>query len=100
MNILITGGTGFIGSNLRTLLLQEGHFLTIVSRSPEEYEDETAKNQQFVSWDDNLVPEMEQADAVINLAGSSIFGTRWTDEVKEKIYSSRIECTEQLVECY
>lgn len=98
MNILITGGTGFIGSYLRTMLLQDGHFLTIVSRSPGEYEDETAKNQQFVSWDDNLVPNMEEADAVINLAGSSIFGTRWTDEVKKKIYSSRIECTVQLVE--
>ncbi|WP_441000289.1 TIGR01777 family oxidoreductase [Fodinibius sp. SL11] len=98
MKILITGGTGFIGSYLRTLLLQEGHFLTIVSRSPREYENETAKNQQFVSWDDNLVPEMEEADAVINLAGSSIFGTRWTEEVKKKIYSSRIKSTEQLVE--
>jgi uncharacterized protein (TIGR01777 family) len=98
MNIVITGGTGFIGSYLRTMLLQDGHFLTIVSRSPKEYEDETAKNQQFVSWDDNLVPEMEKADAVVNLAGSSIFGTRWTDEVKKKIYNSRIEGTEQLVE--
>lgn len=98
MKILITGGTGFIGSYLRTMLLQQGHFLTIVSRSPGEYEGETAKNQQFVSWDDDLASEMEQADAVINLAGSSIFGTRWTDEVKEKIYNSRIACTEQLVE--
>jgi uncharacterized protein (TIGR01777 family) len=98
MKILITGGTGFIGSYLRTMLLQDGHFLTIVSRSPGDYEAETAKNQQFVSWDDNLVPEMEKVDAVINLAGSSIFGTRWTDEVKDKIYSSRIQSTEQLVE--
>lgn len=97
MNILITGGTGFIGSYLRNHLLQQGHFLTIVSRTPEEYEDETAKNQQFVSWDGDLAAEMEQADAVINLAGSSIFGTRWNDEVKKKIYSSRVERTRQLV---
>lgn len=98
MNILITGGTGFIGSYLRTLLLQEGHFLTIVSRSPGQFEKETAKNQQFVNWDDELVSEMEKADAVINLAGSSIFGKRWTDEVKKRIYTSRIECTNELVE--
>lgn len=98
MNILITGGTGFIGSYLRTYLLRDGHLLTIVTRSPQKYQDETAKNQYFVSWEDNLVAEMEKADAVINLAGSSIFGKRWTDEVKNRIHSSRIKCTQQLVE--
>lgn len=98
MNILITGGTGFIGSYLRNMLLREGHYLSIVSRSPKEYQDETAKNQQFVSWNDDLAAQIEKTDVVINLAGSSIFGKRWTEEVKEKIYSSRIECTQQLVE--
>lgn len=98
MNIFISGGTGFIGSYLRIMLLQEGHLLTVVTRSPEKYESETARNQQFVSWDDDLVAEMEQVDAVINLTGASIFGQRWTEEVKERIYSSRIESTRQLVE--
>lgn len=98
MEIFITGGTGFIGSYLRTQLLREGHLLTIVSRNPEQYESEKAENQRFVSWDNNLVSEMENADAVINLAGASIFGQRWTEEVKEKIYSSRIACTETIVE--
>ena len=98
MNILITGGTGFVGSNLRTLLLREGHLLTIITRSPKKYKEETAKNQRFVSWDADLAAEMERADVVINLAGSSIFGRRWTKEVKEQIYNSRINCTQQLVE--
>ena len=97
MNILITGGTGFIGTYLRTLLLREGHLLTIITRSPREYKSETAKNQRFVSWDSDLATEMEKTDVVINLAGSSIFGQRWTDEVKKKIYNSRIDCTKELV---
>lgn len=41
---------------------------------------------------------MEWTDAVINLAGASIFGQRWTKDVKEKIYSSRIDTTVRLVE--
>lgn len=98
MEILITGGTGFIGSYLRTQLLRDGHLLTILSRNPEKYENEEAQNQRFISWDGNLIAEMDNADVVINLAGSSIFGQRWTDEVKEKIYSSRIECTETIIE--
>lgn len=97
MNILITGGTGFIGTYLRTLLLREGHVLTIVTRSPSDYENESANNQRFISWDADLVSEMEEADAVINLVGESIFGQRWTDEVKQKIYTSRIDNTLKLV---
>ena len=98
MNIFITGGTGFIGSYLRTVLLRDGHLLTILTRDPDQYAGEVAKNQRFVSWDDDLVPEMEKADVVINLAGYPIFGERWTDQVKKKIYSSRISTTDQLVE--
>ncbi|NGP78082.1 TIGR01777 family protein [Balneolaceae bacterium YR4-1] len=98
MNILITGGTGFIGSELRDMLLQEGHYLTIITRSPKKYEDEKAKNQKFISWDDDLSEAMENSDAVINLAGASIFGQRWTEEVKRKILDSRVKTTRKLVQ--
>lgn len=97
MNILLTGGTGFIGSHLRTMLLRDGHLLTIVTRSPEKYEDESAQNQRFISWDADFNSEMEQADAVINLVGETIFGQRWDNEVKQKIYSSRVDNTLKLV---
>jgi len=97
MNIFLTGATGFVGSYLRQMLLRQGHLLTIVTRNPKEYANEKAKNQQFVSWDDHLVEEMDKADVVINLAGASIFGRRWTDEVKAQIHSSRIESTETIV---
>lgn len=98
MNILITGGTGFIGSELRDMLLQEGHYLTIITRSPKKYEDETAKNQKFISWDDELTEAMAFSDAIINLAGASIFGQRWTEDVKRKILDSRVSSTRKLVQ--
>jgi len=98
MNILITGGTGFVGNELRTMLLKEGHHLVIITRSPKKYEDENAQNQRFISWEDDLVSEMEDVDAVINLAGESIFGQRWTDEIKKRIMDSRVKTTERLVE--
>lgn len=96
--ILITGGTGFIGQELRMLLLQQGHYITVVTRSPKKYKDEAAKNQQFISWEDDLVEAMNETDAVIHLAGEGIFNQRWNDEVKEKIYNSRIDSTRKLVE--
>ncbi len=97
MNILITGGTGFIGRELREALLKEGHNLVIITRSPGKHEGEGASNQRFISWEDDLVVEMESCDAVINLAGENIFGQRWNDEVKKKIYDSRIDSTRMLV---
>ncbi|SMO42128.1 TIGR01777 family oxidoreductase [Gracilimonas mengyeensis] len=98
MNILISGGTGFIGQELRTLLLKQGHDLVILTRSPEKYKDESAKNQRFVSWDDNLPGLMNDVDAVVNLAGENIFALRWTPEKKERILNSRIKTTRTLVE--
>ena len=97
-HILITGGTGFIGQELRTLLLQQGHSITILTRSPKKYEDEAAKNQRFISWEDNVTEAMNHSDVVIHLAGEGIFNQRWNEEVKERIYNSRIDSTKALVE--
>lgn len=97
MNIIITGGTGFIGSKLCKLLLREGHFLKIITRNPEKHGNEQSKNQEFISWNDDLAGAMHWADGVINLAGETIFGKRWNEEVKQRIHSSRIENTTRLV---
>lgn len=98
MNILITGGTGFIGNSLQTILLREEHYLKIITRNPTSHEDEQSKNLNFISYGSDWKQPVEWADGVINLAGASIFGQRWTDEVKEQIYSSRIDTTNKLAE--
>lgn len=98
MTFLLTGATGFIGSELREILLKEGHFLRILTRNPSKYQIDGVKNELFVSWDDDLVKEMNEADVVINLVGENVFGARWTDEVKQRIYDSRILNTRKLVD--
>ncbi len=96
--ILITGGTGFIGKYLTQMLLKEGHFVTIITRSPGKYSEKQAKNRSYIGWDDGLVSAMNEHDTVINLVGENLFGQRWTDEVKQRIYSSRIDSTQKLVD--
>ena len=98
MNFLLTGATGFIGEELREILLKEGHFLKILTRSPKKYQIEGVKNETFVSWDADLIQVMEESDVVINLVGENVFGSRWNEEVKKRIYDSRIDSTRQLVD--
>lgn len=98
LRFLITGGTGFIGTYLRSRLLKEGHYLTIITRNPDQYREEQAVNQQFIHWDSDLSGEIAKSDGVINLAGQNLVGVRWTEKLKEAIYKSRIDSTGKLVE--
>lgn len=98
MQILITGGTGFIGDFLCERLAKDGHYLTLISRSPDKYTEENAKNKSYISWGSNLAKVMDKTDVVINLAGENLFGKRWTDEVKKRLYNSRIDLTNKLVD--
>ena len=95
--ILITGGTGFIGSYLSSELLQDGHYITIVTRSPDKYAEEQAENRKFTGWGDDLISAVGESDVIINLAGHNLFG-RWNERVKKQIYNSRIDATQKLVD--
>jgi len=96
--VLITGGTGFIGSDLCVQLLKKDLDLVLLTRNPKRYEDLKANNLQYVSWDQDLVQFMQEVDAVIHLAGEPVVGGRWTPKVKQRIYDSRIQSTRTLVE--
>ena len=103
MNVLITGGTGLIGTALTAKLLSDGHKVTIVSRHPERAK-KFSTDVNIVSWNmESMIPSIEETDAVINLAGASIAGSnplamRWTAKRKEEIKNSRIRTGNILTE--
>ncbi len=89
MNVLLSGGTGFIGSRLRTRLASAGHEVTIVSRGA----------AGTVSWDpDAIRAAVDASDAVIHLAGESLFARRWSGGQKERLRTSRVETTRLLAD--
>ena len=99
MKILITGGSGFIGSNLSEYLLNRGHRVSAIGRSAsrnrihhEDFRFIEADTTRPGKWQ-NMVGE---ADAVVNLTGATIF-KRWTANYKKQIYDSRILTTRYLV---
>jgi len=99
MKLVVAGGTGFIGSALCARLLEKGHLLTLLTRSPPS--SGGSANKRWLRWIPGATGEWERAvdgaDGVINLAGEPIAAKRWTAEQKRKIRSSRIETTRSLV---
>lgn len=100
MKIFITGGTGFIGSHLSSALLQKGHFVVAAGGRPVNG-GLRHPNLKYISADTTKKgpwqQELKDIDAVINLAGRSIF-KRWDEKYKKSIYDSRILTTRNLVE--
>jgi len=88
MRVLLTGASGFIGSHLSKRLRSAGHEVLPVGRRqvPGGYD-----------WSDvNLAQGVQQADAVIHLAGENLFDKRWTRRQKEILRSSRTGPTTKL----
>lgn len=100
MKVLITGGLGFIGTQLSDRLLEKGHQVIVVDRAPEPAA-YTPQRVTYVPADTTMKgawqEEIAGQDAVINLAGASIF-TRWNDKTKQLIYDSRVLTTRNVVE--
>jgi uncharacterized protein (TIGR01777 family) len=97
MRILITGGTGLIGSRLCKALLAEGHQLTVLSRHPETVSVKCGAQVQAMATLDEWRPE-QTFDAVINLAGEPIVDAYWSAKRKQVLRDSRIAVTEKLVQ--
>ena len=92
MNILIAGGTGFIGSALCSRLLEEQHNIVVISRHPE-----LVKSPIRAISDIQQLSNADCFDAVINLTGEPIADKRWSAKQKKLILDSRINSTEQLI---
>lgn len=91
MRILITGGTGLIGTAL-VKHWQAQHQLTILSRTARTDTEQVRYRQQLSDID------LNQIDAIVNLAGEPIADKRWSAAQKARICDSRWQLTEQLVQ--
>lgn len=100
MQIFITGGTGFIGTHLVKSLLDAGHRLTVLSRSARE---SSLPGLAYFQGDPVQPGEWQTIaaghDAVINLAGASLFRP-WTEKNRRRFRESRIRTTANIAEAF
>lgn len=96
--VIITGGTGFIGSALTKQLLEKGYEVIVLSRQKPR---KPSDGLSYAEWDvkkqfvDPLA--IKKADYIIHLAGANVAGSRWTKKRKKEIVESRTKTAALLV---
>ncbi|MEZ4799664.1 MAG: TIGR01777 family oxidoreductase [Flavobacteriales bacterium] len=99
MKVIITGGSGLVGTRITQLLLERGD--EVINLTTQKDLTSNMKGLTHVYWNpsksilDKL--SIEGADAAINLAGYNV-SNRWTSDNKKKIVESRLESTQLLVQ--
>lgn len=98
MKILVTGGTGFVGTKLCERLLLEGHKVDVITRDAKRAKEKLMLPINFIQG--NLAKESiklpSDYDGVINLMGENIGEKKWNEKQKEIILKSRRDSTKNL----
>ena len=98
--VLITGGTGMIGTRLTLLLIEKGYEVIILSRESSGVRREL-KGVSYASWDISKQTfdkeAIAKADHIIHLAGAGVADKRWTKKRKEEIVNSRTQSSALIV---
>ncbi|MFX3617446.1 MAG: TIGR01777 family oxidoreductase [Sporolactobacillus sp.] len=100
-NIVIAGGSGFIGKELIKSLHKEGHQLYILTRQmPERFP--ALNGVHYIQWmpknANDFVAELpDPINSIINLSGASLNGGQWTRKRKALLIESRLQTTDALI---
>lgn len=100
MRVVVSGATGFLGRALVARLARDGHEVVALVRSPRAAADKLGGGVGIVAMHDEaaVLSSMADTDAVVNLAGESVAGARWSNKRKQELRDSRIAVTRMLVE--
>jgi uncharacterized protein (TIGR01777 family) len=97
--ILITGGTGLIGTALTHALLEKNYKVIILSREPDKQSGNP--NLSYAHWDVSSFSIDKEAfgkvDYIVHLAGAGVGDKRWTKKRKQEIVDSRVKSSELLI---
>jgi hypothetical protein len=88
MKVLVSGASGFLGSQLVPALRARGHAVRSVGRRHANHDWSPASVEQGVEW----------CEAIVALAGENILGERWNPAFKQRLWSSRFETTRALAQ--
>lgn len=106
--VLITGGTGLIGTALTKLLTDKSYKVIILTRNPHSHTGKKESRVQnpsgavtYAAW--NIAQQtidavaLQRADYIVHLAGAGVAGKRWTAKRKKEIVESRTQSSSLIV---
>jgi len=97
--IVISGGSGFIGSALAKKLADAGNQIIILTRSQKEKN--PSNNISYSHWDPSRQTidreVIANADAIVHLAGAGVADKRWTEKRKKDLFESRVQSSDLLM---
>jgi len=97
--VLITGGTGLVGTQLSAMLIENGLEVIVLTRDASNRQ--AQKGIRYANWDPGKgtidAKAIADADAIVHLAGAGVADKRWSKKRKEEIVSSRTESSALLV---
>jgi uncharacterized protein (TIGR01777 family) len=94
-SLLVTGGTGFVGSRLVAALVADGHDVTVLTRDRAKAEGLPAPIRIVTSLDQ--IASAARIDAIVNLAGEPISDAPWTLAKRRRILASRLRVTRDII---
>src|SRR5215471_3367392 len=98
--ILLTGGTGLIGSHLQQFLTERGYSVIVLVRDDVQMRSSNT-NISYAKWNVEKGEIDKEAitasDHIIHLAGANVAAKRWTHKRKKEIVESRTKSGELIV---
>lgn len=102
MKVIITGATGFVGKALSSNLVASGWEVIALSRSQKKGQSVLGDKATIIEWDGTTpsgwANAIENADAIINLAGANLSSRYWTSSYKKELWDSRINAGRAVVQ--
>jgi uncharacterized protein (TIGR01777 family) len=99
--VVVTGATGLIGKELCRKLIEKGYEVVVFTRQPDEARRAVPGAADYVAWRPSeagpWASSIDGAWGVVNLAGASIAGQRWSAQRKREIRDSRVVGTRGIV---
>ena len=99
--ILISGGTGLVGSDLTKHLIERGYEVIILSRKKNSTSSDPKIKYSYWNVEEKIIDAdaVLKADHIIHLAGAGVMDKKWTVDYKKKIVESRTKSAELIIKC-
>lgn len=98
--IMITGGTGLVGTRLTEMLIDKDHSVIILTRDAAKIK-HRVRGATYVNWDIHQetidTAAVSKADHIIHLAGAGVADKRWSNSRKKEIVESRTKSSALIV---